>query len=209
MSDTGAYRIGCDIGGTFTDFILFDETSGAISVEKVLTTPGDPSTAVIDGTRALARSHPGYQARAVDFVHATTLMVNAIVERKGARTALLTTKGFRDVLELRRHLRISTYEMWNDPPEPLVPRYLRLEVTERTYSDGRILAPVDPDEIRRLVDVLRAERVESVAIVFLHSYVNPENERRVAGILAQTAPKLSVTLSSQVLPEYLEYERTS
>ncbi len=202
-------RVGCDIGGTFTDFVVFDEASGEISVEKCLTTPADPSIAMLDGLTALDRAVPGYAARTRRFAHATTLIANAVIERKGARTALLATRGFRDVLELRRHVRVTTYELWVDPPAPLVPRDLRLPVTERIWSDGRVLVPVDAAEIAEITRVLRREGVESVAISFLHAYVNPANEAEVARRLAALAPEIALTTSSSVLPQIKEFERTS
>lgn len=207
--ESGSYLVGCDIGGTFTDLVLFDEATGEMVVKKVVTTPGDPSEAVVTGTRALADSVPDYPQHTRRFVHATTLAANAVIERKGAKTALLATKGFRDLLELRRHVRVKNTEMWNDPPEPLVPRYLRQPVTERTYSDGRILVPVAIDELEGIAQLLLDEEIESVAIAFLHSYVNPENEQRVAEALGRLAPDIAVSLSSRVLPEYMEYERTA
>jgi N-methylhydantoinase A len=202
-------RVGCDIGGTFTDFVVLDEATGGIFLEKVLTTPADPSVGLLEGLASLGRAVPGYAARTRRFAHATTLIANAVIERKGARTALLATRGFRDVLELRRHVRVTTYELWADPPEPLVPRALRLPVNERTWSDGRILAPVDPAEIEEIAAVLRRERVDSVAIAFLHAYVNPHNEQEVARRLTELLPGIAVTASSAVLPQIKEYERAS
>ena len=202
-------RVGCDIGGTFTDFVVLDEASSEILVEKALTTPADPSIGLLDGLGVLDRATPGYAARTRRFAHATTLIANAVIERKGARTALLATRGFRDVLELRRHVRVTTYELWVDPPAPLVERALRLPVSERTWSDGRILTPVDPAEIAEIAAILRREAVESVAIAFLHAYVNPHNEQEVARRFAELMPGLAVTTSSSVLPQIKEYERTS
>jgi N-methylhydantoinase A len=202
-------RVGCDIGGTFTDFAVLDEASGEIFVGKDLTTPADPSVGLLEGLAALGRAVPGYAARTRRFAHATTLIANAVIERKGARTALLATRGFRDVLELRRHVRVTTYELWVDPPEPLVPRALRLPVSERTWSDGRVMVPVDPAEIEEIARVLRREEVESVAIAFLHAYVNPHNEQEVARRLADLLPGIAVSTSSSVLPQIKEYERTS
>ena len=207
--DSGRYLVGCDIGGTFTDLVLFDQATGEMVVKKVVTTPGDPSEAVMNGTRTLTESVPGYPQHTRQFVHATTLATNAVIEKKGAKMALLATKGFRDLLELRRHVRVKNTEMWNDPPEPLVPRYLRLPVTERTYSDGRILVPLAVEELEEIARLLRDEGIESVAIAFLHSYVNSENEERVAEILGRLVPDIAVSLSSRVLPEYKEYERTA
>jgi N-methylhydantoinase A len=203
------FRVGCDIGGTFTDFVVLDEASGEVFVEKDLTTPADPSIGVLAGLGALDRVCPGYAARTRALAHATTLVANTVIERKGARTALLATRGFRDVLELRRHVRVTTYELWADPPEPLVPRSLRIPVTERTASDGRILTPVDPAEIEAIARVLRQADVESVAIAFLHSYANPSNEAAAARLLGDFLPEVAVTTSSAVLPQIKEYERTS
>jgi N-methylhydantoinase A len=165
-AQSGSYLVGCDIGGTFTDLVLFDQVTGEMVVKKVVTTPDDPSEAVLNGVRTLTNSAPGYPQRTHRFVHATTLATNAVIERKGAKTALLATKGFRDLLELRRHVRVKNTEMWNDPPEPLVPRYLRQPVTERTYSDGRILVPVVGDELEGIAQLLHDEEIESVAIAF-------------------------------------------
>ena len=207
--ESGNYLVGCDIGGTFTDLVLFDQTTGKMVVRKVVTTPGDPSEAVVNGVRSLAESVPEYPAGTRQFVHATTLATNAVIEKKGAKTALLATKGFRDLLELRRHVRVKNTELWNDPPEPLVPRYLRLPVAERTYSDGRVLVPVAEEELGEIAQLLLDEGVESVAIAFLHSYVNAKNEEQVAEAIGRLLPGIPVSLSSRVLPEYMEYERTA
>ena len=138
-------RVGCDIGGTFTDFVILDEASGEIFVEKSLTTPADPSIGLLDGLTVLGRVAPGYAARTRRFAHATTLIANAVIERKGARTALLTTRGFRDVLELRRHVRVTTYELWVDPPAPLVERshqgVERAEPRDRAIASRRLFHP--------------------------------------------------------------------
>jgi N-methylhydantoinase A/oxoprolinase/acetone carboxylase beta subunit len=202
-------RVGCDIGGTFTDFVLLDESTGEIFVEKGLTTPTDPSIEIMAGLAALDRIAPGYAAEARFVAHATTLIANAVIERKGARTALLTTRGFRDVLELRRHVRVTTYELWADPPEPLVPRFLRIPVGERTGGDGRVITPVDRAEIEAVAQRLRSEGVESVAIAFLHAYANATNELEAARLLAELVPEIAVTTSSSVLPQIKEFERTS
>ena len=210
MSKQGAaYRLGCDVGGTFTDFVLYDEGSGAIHVEKCLTTPADPSVGMLEGLRAFGAVDPDHVARTGRIAHATTLVANAVIERKGARTALLTTRGFRDVLELRRHVRVTTYELWADPPAPLVPRHLRIPIDERTYSDGTVLRRVSREEIEAAIALMQAEGVGSVAVAFLHSYVNPDNEREAARLLRELAPEIAVTASADVLPQIKEYERTS
>jgi N-methylhydantoinase A len=209
MSTEGGFRLGCDVGGTFTDFVLYDEVSGQIHIDKQLTTPADPSVGILTGLKGFSSVAADHVARTRLVAHATTLVANAVIERKGAKTALLTTRGFRDVLELRRHVRVTTYELWSDPPRPLVPRQLRLPINERSYSDGSILRPVRREEIQDAVEFMRAAGVEAVAVAFLHSYVNPANEREAGRLLAELAPEMAVTLSSDVLPQIKEYERTS
>jgi len=203
------FRLGCDVGGTFTDFVLYDEASGEYHVDKRLTTPADPSIALLAGLNGFAAVDVDHVARTGRIAHATTLVANAVIERKGAPTALLATRGFRDVLELRRHVRVTTYELWTDPPTPLVPRRLRIPIDERTYSDGNVLREVARADIERAVAIMRAAGVTSVAVAFLHSFVNPANERAAGALLAELAPQLAVTLSSDVLPQIREYERTS
>jgi len=203
------WLVGCDIGGTFTDFVLTDTVSGRIVTAKRLTTPADPSVAMLAGLAALDAVVPGYAMSSMRLAHATTLVANAVIERKGAKVALLTTAGFRDVVELRRYVRVTTYEMYADPPAPLVPRYLRFPVRERTRADGSIRQAVDPDEIAAIAGRLVAEAVTSVAVAFLHSYTNPTNERATGELLARLMPGVAVSLSSDVLPQIKEYERTS
>ncbi|MSP67612.1 MAG: hydantoinase/oxoprolinase family protein [Alphaproteobacteria bacterium] len=209
MAPEAIFAVACDIGGTFTDLVLHDEASATLHSAKLLTTPQDPSIAMLEGLALLAHQVPGYVARTRRVAHATTLIANAVIERKGARCALLCTAGFRDCLEMRRHVRVTTYELWIDPPTPLVPRYLRLPVAERTYSDGTILQPVDPDEIDRIAAFLLTERVESVAIAFLHSYVNPANELAAERALGRALPGVAITTSAAVLRQIKEFERTS
>jgi len=203
------FRIGCDIGGTFTDFVLFEAATGRVRTAKRLTTPADPSRAMLAGLTELGHAAPGSAAAAERLAHATTLIANAVIERKGAKTALLCTAGFRDVIELRRYVRVTTYEMFADPPTPLVPRHLRLPVNERTRADGSILRPVDPAEIARIAAQLGAEGVETVAISFLHAFANPANERAAGEALARQMPGVAISLSSAVLPQIKEYERSS
>ena len=209
MTSASEYRLGVDVGGTFTDFVLQDESSGDIHIAKSLTTYPNPSTGILEGLVALDAPCPDHVTRTRHIAHATTLIANAVIERKGARTALLATKGFRDVLELRRHVRVTNFELWADPPEPLVPRWLRLPINERTYADGSVLKPVRREDIAQAIEIMRQEDVTSVAVVFLHSYVNPDNERAARDVLADLAPDLAVTLSSDVLPQIKEFERSS
>jgi len=205
----GRYRLGCDIGGTFTDLILYDEDSRTTTLHKVLTTPRDPSDGLMQGIADLAERNPGMLARIRHVIHGTTLVINAVIERKGAKTALITTEGFRDILEMRRHRRNDVYDIRGAPPRPLVSRDLRLEVAERTYSDGRVLKPLDEASLRALAADLRRMKVESVAVSFLHSFVNPTNEGRAIEILQEELPGVTLSASHKVLPEIKEFERTS
>ena len=202
-------RLGVDIGGTFTDLVVVDETTGRLAVGKVLTTPKDPAHGVEQGIKALLADAGvrGADVRAV--AHGTTLATNALIERKGARTALLTTAGFRDAIEIGREGRYDMYDIFIDPPAPLVPRHLRREVVERVGPDGTVIRPLDEAGARSLVGGLVAEGVEAVAICLLHAYVNPEHERRLMAIVAELAPGVAVSCSSEVVPEIREYERTS
>jgi len=202
-------RLGVDIGGTFTDLVVVDETTGAIRVGKVLTTPKDPAHGVEQGIQSLldeARVDPR-RVRAV--VHGTTLATNALIERKGARTALLTTEGFRDALEIGREGRYDMYDLFIDPPPPLVPRHLRREVPERLLPDGSVLRPLDEAAARRVIAGLIEDGAEAVAICLLHAYLNPVHERRLAELVREAAPHVLVSCASDVVPEIREYERAS
>ncbi len=203
------YRLGCDIGGTFTDFVLVNDQTGEFNIHKCLTTPKDPSDAVEQGIRALQAQEPEFTSQSNEIIHGTTLVINAIIERKGAVTGLITTKGFRDVLELGRELRYDAYDIFSEYPEPLVPRFLRLEIDERIASDGRVLKPVNPDEVKEVLNQLRGMDAESVAICLLNSYENPEHEKAVQALVAEQAPNLFMSTSYEVLPQIREYERTS
>jgi len=202
-------KLGCDIGGTFTDFLLIDQATGKIETEKCLTTPTDPSLAVLEGVNLLAERQPGFPASAESILHGTTLVINAIIERKGALTGLLATKGFRDALELRKSLRYDYYDLFIEFPKPIVPRYLRQGVTERTFYNGQVYVPLDEDDLDLAMAEFTRHGVESVAVCFLHSYANSANEKKAKALLAEHFPSLSVSLSSEVLPEVREYERTS
>ncbi|MBI5527008.1 MAG: hydantoinase/oxoprolinase family protein [Deltaproteobacteria bacterium] len=202
-------RLGCDIGGTFTDFVLLDDRTGRMHIHKCLTTPKDPSDAVEQGIRALEKQLPGFVTGMDELIHGTTLVINSIIERKGARTALITTKGFRDVLELGREIRYAPYDVFAEFPKPLVPRRLRLEVDERVRSDGSVLKPLDEEEGRAVVARLVDLGVESIAVCLLNSFENPSHELALKKIIRETAPSISVSISYDVLPQIREYERTS
>ena len=203
------FRLGCDIGGTFTDFVLLDDRTGELTINKCLTTPQDPSDAVEQGVRELAVRIPGFVEKLDEVIHGTTLVINAIIERKGAKTGLITTKGFRDVLELGREIRYAPYDIFSEYPKPLVDRRYRLEVEERIRSDGTILKPLDPDEAGSVVRTLVAQGVESIAVCLINSFENPAHEFLLKEIIEEEAPHVSVSISYHVLPQIREYERTS
>ncbi|HEX3247235.1 MAG TPA: hydantoinase/oxoprolinase family protein [Chloroflexota bacterium] len=203
------FRVGVDIGGTFTDLVLIDDATGGMTVGKTLTTAHAPAEAV---GRLLADALQRARVDAADVrhvVHGTTLVTNAIIERKGARTALLTTRGFRDAYEIGREHRYDLYDLFLEMPQPLVPRHLRLEVDERTYADGTVARVLDEADARELVTELSDKGIEAIAVCLLHSYANPAHEQTVARIIEQAAPSIRVSMSSEVVPEIREYERTS
>ncbi len=207
--ESGGVRVGVDIGGTFTDIMVFDATSGRFHIGKKLTTPDDPSRAVAEGLVETLQD-AGITPQAVRrIVHGTTLVTNAIIERKGVPTALITTRGFRDAVEIGREHRYDLYDIFLELPKPLVPRRLRLELDERILADGSVLTPVDPEQVKDLALHLAESGVDAVAVALLHSYRNPEHERQVEAILNEFAPDLTVSSSSSVVPEIREYERTS
>ena len=202
-------RIGVDIGGTFTDLVWVDDATGAVQVGKLLTTPKDPSQAVEQGVVTVLNDAGSLAADVRSLIHGTTLATNALIERKGARTGLLTTAGFRDAVEIGREGRYDMYDLFIDQPSPLVPRHLRLEVSERMLADGRVLTPLDPASARAAIERLRGAGVEALAICLLHAYRNPAHERALRDICAELLPGVPVSCSSDVVPEIREYERTS
>lgn len=203
----GQARIGADIGGTFTDVVL--ETPTRRHSTKLLTTYDAPERALLDGVTLLL-AEAGLGATDVGLVvHGTTLATNALIERRGARTALLTTEGFRDVLEMGTESRFDQYDIAMDKPPPLIPRPLRLTVRERVAADGAVLLPLDEAGVLAAAEVFRREAVQSVAVGFLHSYVNPAHEQRAAALLREALPGVMVSLSCEVSPEMREYERFS
>jgi len=207
--DKRIYRLGCDIGGTFTDFVLINDETGEIQINKCLTTPKDPSDAVEEGIKQMLLKTPGFVGQLDEVIHGTTLVINSIIERKGAKTGLITTTGFRDVLELAREKRYDTYDIFAVYPEPLVPRPLRLEVDERIASDGRILKNLNPEEAKRVLHELLDMGIESLAVCLINSFENPAHELMVKNIVLKEAPDLSLSISYEVLPQIREFERTS
>ena len=204
----GDYRLGVDVGGTFTDLVLAGP-DGHVVTHKQLTTPSDPARGVLDGLDLLLAQEQLVGRQITRFVHATTLVANAVLERRGARTALVATEGFRDVLEIRREMRYDLFEQHLEFPEPLVPRARRFEIEERMDAAGEPLRVPTPEERDRLMDRLIACRPESVAVALLHAYANPSHEKLVAEAVRAALPDATVSLSSDVLPQIREYERTS
>jgi len=202
-------RIGVDIGGTFTDLLLVDDSSGEVTIVKMLTTPADPSDAVDSAVRTALAAAGTEPAQVRNVVHGTTLVTNAIIERKGDPTALITTRGFRDAIEIRREHRYDMYDLAIDPPRDLVPRYLRFEVDERVLSDGTIACDLDAAAVEGLVRAIASRGIRAIAVVLLHAYRNPVHERRIGEIAQRVAPDLQMSLASDVVPEIKEYERTS
>jgi 5-oxoprolinase (ATP-hydrolysing)/N-methylhydantoinase A len=207
-SSAKRWRVGFDIGGTFTDFVLFDRQDGRVHLHKRLTSSDDPSRSALIGLEELMAKAAITLAEVDDIVHGTTLVTNAIIERKGgARMGLLTTAGFRDILEMGTEQRYDIYDLFLKFPEPLVPRDRRLEVAERLDSQGRVIQALDDGEVRARLAELSAAGVNAVAVCFLHAYRNPVHEQQVAALAAREFPSLALSLSSAVVPELSEYQR--
>lgn len=208
MSPQASYSLGIDIGGTFTDVVLYANTTGLSLSHKELTTPAAPHRGVITGVRRLFERE-GIAFGAVGrVIHATTLFTNALIERKGAPTGLITTAGFRDTLEMAREHKYELYDLHIELPRALVPRHLRREVPERLHADGSVRLPLDEGAVLREAAALADAGVTSIAIVFLHAYANPAHERRARDLIAAAHPQLSVSISSEVSPQIREYERS-
>lgn len=204
-----AFRLGVDTGGTFTDLALVDETSGETILHKLPSTPANPSVAILAGLEEILR-HAGATPHSVAaFIHGTTVATNAIIEGKLATTGLITTQGFRDVIEIGRQRRPDLYDLDKGKPRPPVPRHLRREISERIARDGAVIRPVDEAEVEAILRDFAVAGVTALAICFLHSYVNPANEEIVEKLVRRLQPNLATSRSSAVLPEFREYERFS
>jgi N-methylhydantoinase A len=204
-----SWRLGVDIGGTFTDVVLAEEGSGRIAVVKVSTTPRDFARGVLDALATALAGHGLAPAEVGFLAHATTVVTNALLEGTGARTALITTRGFRDVLELRRSARAALYDLFQDPPAVLVPRHHRLEITERVDAQGAIAVPLREDEIDGAIDFIKRHDIDAVAVCLLFSFLNDAHERAIGARLRAALPDRPVFLSCEVLPEIREFERAS
>lgn len=203
------YLLAVDIGGTFTDIVLFDTQSNHIAVGKVLTTYPDPSQAVLSGVGQLLAEHNIDPASIRQVIHGTTLVTNTLIERKGARTALIATEGFRDALEIGNEGRYDIYDLGLVKPQPLVERRLRFGIAERMTASGEVLHTLDPSKVKELCRTLKADSVESVAICLLHAFTNPKHELEVFRIVQNELPNIAVSISHQVSPAMREYQRTS
>lgn len=204
-----SYRVGADIGGTFTDLIIVHNETGAFAIGKTLTTPDDPSIAVAHVLRDTLSSFGVAAEEIQHLIHGTTLVTNAMIERKGVKTALLTTQGFRDSIEIGKEARYDLYDLMLEKPQPLVPRYLRFDVPQRTLYDGSEKIPLDELFVERLTAELQDNGIEAIAITFLHSFTNPAAEQQARTAVHRIAPQMRVSISSEVVPEIREYERAS
>ena len=206
---TDSYRLGVDVGGTFTDGVLINESTGEVRITKVPSTPDDPSRAFLEATGRILREAAVDPKQVSYIVHGTTVATNAIIEGKVARTGFLTTEGFRDMLEIARQIRPSLYDLQFEKPAPLVPRYLCFGIPERLDARGAVVTELDEENARQAAITLREEGVEAVAVCLLHSYANPDHERRIGEILREELPDAAISISSDIVPEFREYFRAS
>jgi len=207
MSDN--YRLGVDIGGTFTDIVMVDDNSGKLFDEKVLTTPDDPSLGVIQGVKKILETNNVEASELKHIIHGTTLVANAIIERRGSNVALITTEGFRDIQEIGTESRYDTYDLFMKMPVPLVSRQWRFEISERIGPDGQVITNLDESSVVNAAKVIASSDIDAVSVSLIHSYQNPTHERRIREILQREIPDIIVCISSDVMPEIGEYERTS
>ncbi|MEN6316009.1 MAG: hydantoinase/oxoprolinase family protein [Clostridiaceae bacterium] len=201
--------IGVDVGGTFTDISLLDIETGVIKIHKVPSTPDDPSRAIMTGVDEILQINNLPYSDVQYLAHGTTVATNALIERKGAKTGLLVTKGFKDLLEIGRQTRSSLYSLFIKKPEPLIPGNLRLEIDERLYSDGSCRKAVDKGDVSKRINELKDNSVTSIAVCFLFSYLNPEHEKQVLSQLKEEYPGVYISASHEVVPEFREYDRIS
>ncbi|NDW05998.1 hydantoinase/oxoprolinase family protein [Jiella pacifica] len=203
------WLVGVDVGGTFTDFYAFDRASGTIALHKTSSTPDNAADAIVSGLRELAEK-TGFPLQAVrSLAHGTTVATNALIQRRGARVAVVTTENFRDLVEIGRQIRPKLYDLKTDHPMPLAPREMRFEVRERVGAAGEVVTPLDEASVDAVIEKLKACKAEAVAIAFLFSYLNPAHEEAVRARIQAALPKIAISISSQVQPEFREYERSS
>ncbi|MEI3613611.1 hydantoinase/oxoprolinase family protein [Pseudogracilibacillus sp. SO30301A] len=204
-----SYRLAVDTGGTFTDIVLINDQTGDTHVTKVPSSSEDPSKAIISGVEQLLKDTQISESEISFFIHGTTVATNALLEHKGAKTGLITTKGFKDVLEIGRQNRPDLYNFQVRKPKPLIPRELRMEMTERINYLGEITEDLNIEEAKNIIEYFKIQNVESICVSFLNAYANTKHENTIQELIEKEYPEFSVSLSSEVLPEYKEYERTS
>jgi N-methylhydantoinase A len=202
-------KLGVDVGGTFTDLVLIDEKTQVINLTKVPSTPRSPDQGVINGIRKAAKLFAVEPAEIDFLIHGTTVATNALIERKGVEAALIVTEGFRDVLHIARQVRPKLYDFFERRPDPFIPRHLRFEVPERVMFTGEVMRALDEEAVRGIAREIARRGIKVTAVCLLHAYANPAHERRIREILVEEVPGLKVSLSSDVLPEFKEYERMS
>src|SRR5436853_463675 len=205
-------RLGVDVGGTFTDLIYVDDETGKILVHKLATTPDDPSQGTVQGVRELTEQAEVAPSELDQVFHGTTIATNIVIEHSGAKVGMITTEGYRDILHIARHKKPLNFSSYQDLPwqrYPIVRRRYRLTVPERIVKDGSVLVPLDEDKAREQVRRLKEAGVEAVAVCFLFSFLNPQHEARVAEVVREEFPDAFLSVSSEVLPQYREYERFS
>ena len=209
-AEAAGWIVGVDVGGTFTDFAARNVATGELAIHKRPSTPGDPSEAILEGLRELQAKIGIAGADVGRFAHGTTVATNALLQRKGAAVGVVTTRGFRDLLEIGRQVRPAIYDLQVDAPPPLAARHRRLEVSERVGPDGAVIEPLTESGIAGVLDQLAGlDGVQGLAVCLLFSFVNPEHEQRLAAAIRRARPDLYVSLSSEVQPEFREYERFS
>ncbi|MCG8512041.1 MAG: hydantoinase/oxoprolinase family protein, partial [Rhodospirillales bacterium] len=199
--------VGVDVGGTFTDFFAFDSGSGRTCYWKRPSTPSNPTEAVISGLQELSTAHDVPLIDVERFCHGSTVATNTLIQRRGAAVSMVTTNGFRDVLEIGRQVRPAIYDFQLDQPDPLVKRRHRFELRERMMADGSVRTPVDLEDLDRVIEAVRQSGAEAVAVCFLFSYLRPDHEREVGDALRKALPDVAISLSSEVQPEFREFER--
>ncbi|RTZ92732.1 MAG: hydantoinase/oxoprolinase family protein, partial [Deltaproteobacteria bacterium] len=209
--EMGGLKIAIDVGGTFTDVVLMDPATNAFHYTKTPTTHHDLSEGVLKGLREILEVAAIKDTSSCHLIHGTTIGTNAIIEGKGARVGLITTEGFEDVLEIRRvaRPREATFDFWVDNPPPLVPRYLRKGIRERIDKAGNVITPLDLSTLEKAIEIFKNEGVEGIAVVLLFAFLNPRHEQEIRSYLTESLPGVHISLSSEICPEFREYERTS
>jgi len=203
-----SYRLSVDVGGTFTDIVLFNEISKSFYTTKISSTPQDQSIGIVEGIKKVVKQVGISYNDIFYFIHGTTVATNALLEREGAKTALITTEGFRDIFEIGRQRRPDLYDFWAKRPKPPIPRYLIYEVPERVLYTGKVITELNKNKAREIIREIKKNNVKSVAVCFLHSYKNPKNELRMKELILEEMPRIYISLSCEILPEIREYERT-